>query len=352
MCLFYYKWYNKTYGPIAHFINECVALCSDGDNNKVLVDESEIKLFITEKEPSKTVGNILVIFFESLESSVIDKVIDGEEICPALNKLKNNPKSKYFTLKSQVRQGKSSDSELIYFTGLLPIYNGSTAMRYATNIYPSWVADYPAKTKLAAVPTSPNAWNQAAFLPSLGFDSVFGNEMSDKAMVNIIRNKIVSVDQPFVIFHTTMASHAPFIAYKDWSYIQLSSVFDSTLRNYLRSINYSDACLSSEISTILNDSILSKNTRILILGDHPILDLEASVPMIYYDPMNSKYLSDNQLHYQAELYSFIREQLQLGSSWKGFGNTQTVQDDAYWTKVNNLSDYIIRNNYFLSIGIH
>lgn len=338
-------WYAGSFGPIAHLINESIILVRDRNEHAAPVTDEEIRPFLQEQQPPKTQGNMVIIFVESLEASVINMIVDGEEITPSLNQLIQNPHSQYFTLKPQVRQGKSSDAELIYFTGLLPVCHGATAMRYATNTYPSWIADYPAQTKYAAVPTDITAWNQLAFLPHLGFDTCYGEEISDRMMVQHMVQKIHSSPRPFVLFHTTMASHAPFVHYADSSHLALKTIADNNLRNYLKSVNYTDACLADEIAYILTDTCLFQNTRILIVGDHPILDLTAAVPMILYDPVASCTPTTFSPTFQADVYSFMEQLLQLGNHWLGFGMAKP-KNDAYWSQAYDLSNRLIQTDYF------
>ncbi|MGE5629013.1 MAG: LTA synthase family protein, partial [Solirubrobacterales bacterium] len=80
--------------------------------------------------------NLIVIQVESLESVVLNKSYYNQEITPNLNKLIG--KSIYFSnINEQVKDGNSSDAELIFNTSTYPISSGSAFIRFGDNTYNS-----------------------------------------------------------------------------------------------------------------------------------------------------------------------------------------------------------------------
>lgn len=78
--------------------------------------------------------NIIAIQIESLENIVVGLTNNGQEITPNINKLLGS--SIYFKhIHEQVRDGNSSDAELLFNTSLYPISNGSSFLRFGENTY-------------------------------------------------------------------------------------------------------------------------------------------------------------------------------------------------------------------------
>ena len=70
--------------------------------------------------------NCIIILAESLESWVLEKEVEGQEITPYLNKLLKDSTTIYAPhVLTQVKGGRSIDAQLILCTGLLPINSGT-----------------------------------------------------------------------------------------------------------------------------------------------------------------------------------------------------------------------------------
>jgi len=232
-------WYVQTYGPIAQFVHEIVDVCYP-EPSYVVPSAEEMKPYWGQVIPSEDTCNLLIIFVESMESWVLDNPSNQQSIMPNVSALANNPCSHTFTVFPNVAEGKSSDAQLIVFTGLLPMKNGAVSMRYMQNKFPSLIRSSHAKTKQMFIPTDVGSWNQAAMSKAYGFEALWGEEVSDRVLVDSVIAAIRHVDQPFLIFHTTMASHAPFLAFADSSLLPNYNGWDINHYNYIRSLHYTD----------------------------------------------------------------------------------------------------------------
>lgn len=75
---------------------------------------------------------------ESFCSWTINLNIEGVDVTPCINKLIKEEDCLYFShVLPQVKDGRSSDSQLLINTGLLPINSGATSTLYAANTFPS-----------------------------------------------------------------------------------------------------------------------------------------------------------------------------------------------------------------------
>ena len=78
---------------------------------------------------------------ESLNAVVVNMHVNGRPLTPVLNRLLEAEGTiSCLNVISQVKDGGSSDGQMIYNTGLLPIKNGSAAMLFGSNDYPSLIS--------------------------------------------------------------------------------------------------------------------------------------------------------------------------------------------------------------------
>ena len=182
-----------------------------------------------------------------------------------------------------------------------------------------------------------------------GFDSIYAEDVSDFILIDSVMSAIEYKSLPFTYTAVTMASHSPFDLYADSSSLSVAnSIYDETHVRYLKCVHYTDSALGKVIDTIMSDSILARNTRIVITGDHPIFDLTTPVPFIIYDPFTPPVSVKRQL-YQMDIYTTIIERMHIGTPWHGLG--KNISDTcAYTTEeiktLESLSDRLIRTNYF------
>ena len=118
-------------------------------SNKKLTPELEAKIEEwLSKKPKHEVAlpdnstnrrtNCIIILAESLESWVLEKEVEGQEITPYLNKLLKDSTTIYAPhVLTQVKGGRSIDAQLILCTGLLPINSGTYSSQYPNHVYPS-----------------------------------------------------------------------------------------------------------------------------------------------------------------------------------------------------------------------
>lgn len=332
-------WYCVSVGPIAHGINELI-----GGFRYLYQDQSisteEYDLSILKKHPKNPVvqtPNVIIIFVESLESWVLGLKVNGQEITPFLNRLCNNPHTTYFPyVKDQTRHGKSSDAQLLLLAGLRPIEDGAVSMRYANNrFYTLCEAMRPSCSKMY-IPTASSEWNQKALVKAWHIEDLYAQVVSDRVLVNQMVNDIETLPQPYFVSLVTLASHTPFTTYADSSLLILPNDIPRNLRNYLRSLNYTDACLE----TLLDKVSKNDSTMVLaIMGDHTIFykdqretfalttdcPLEAFVPFILYTPDHGRVVTDT--IGQVDTYSLLLPYVQQDLYWQGVASGELNDEE-------------------------
>ena len=341
-------WYFHCFGAITHIANEAINLISQRESEVIPIEECEIAAFIQEPDKTLEQGNLLFVLFESLEDWAIGLQIEGQEVTPNINRLVRNAHTGNYSMHAQVKEGKSSDAQLIAFNGLLPIKNGAASMRYANNVYPSFVKHSHANNKRLFAAYNYHMWNQQMNALSYGFDTLYAKDISDCTLADSVISSINSTSS-FIYTMVTMASHSPFMLYADSSSLHISNTeYSDEKIKYLKCVHYTDSAIGLVMDAIMANPILASNTRIIILGDHPIFDLITPIPFIIYDPFIVPVFVKRPL-YQIDIYTTLVDRVGISTKWRGLG--RNIADTCAYTPeemqaLESLSDRIIRTNYF------
>ncbi|MGL5245497.1 MAG: LTA synthase family protein [Sarcina sp.] len=224
--------------------------------------------------------NLLIIQVESLESFVLNKSIDGQEITPNINKILNH--SIYFpNIFEQVNEGTSSDCDLMINASMFPLRQGSTFFRYPNTIYNSLpnILEKDGYDTIAIHSDKGSFWNYAQGLTGIGFDKfvdyysfnhdeMVGMGLSDGSYFKQIVPMIKELKQPFYAFTVTLTSHGPFDIPNKYRELKLNEELDKNeLGGYFQSIHYTDAQIGNFLDTLKKEGLLD-NTLVVIEGDH------------------------------------------------------------------------------------
>lgn len=224
--------------------------------------------------------NLIVIQVESLESFVIGKKVGDKEITPNLNKMLNN--SIFFkNVFEQVNEGTSSDSDLMVNTSMLPLRRGTAFFRYPNTTYhslPKLLEEQGYQTT-AIHPDKGSFWNYASGLKGIGFqtfmdyysfndDEHIGLGLSDATYLKQVIPKIKKMKQPFYSFQVTLTSHGPFDLPEKYHELNLQGELkDNVLGGYFESVHYTDKQIGIFLDNLDKEGLLD-NTVVLIEGDH------------------------------------------------------------------------------------
>lgn len=143
-----YSWYRmepiraiREYGIINSWIFQCYHMggCTPEEIEFATryVEEAEQRHPCTRLvEPHRR--NLILILTESLCAWPVGLEVGGTEVTPYLNSLARDTTVLYFPkVLPQVKDGRSSDAQLILNTGLLPLASGAASGTYGLNTYPS-----------------------------------------------------------------------------------------------------------------------------------------------------------------------------------------------------------------------
>lgn len=351
--------------------------------------------------------NCIIILAESLESWVLDKTVEGQEITPNLNRILKDSSVIYAPhVLSQVKGGRSIDAQLLMCTGLLPIHSGPYSIKFPDSYYPSLIKAFKGKHKNARAYSltvdKPMVWNQSIIAPVLGYDSLVAKncfiqeepvgsrrQVGDRAFLRqcldkIKKNEVWDDSGNTLLQCVTYSGHNPFILPDSLKKVFFSEDVPDVLNRYMTMANYTDRAIGEFVSKIKSDKRF-ENTLVVIMGDHEalgtvrkelcsdpvgknILSDKAFVPLIILNaPFNMYY---TKVMGQVDVYPTLLDLLGLNDYWwKGLGESifnpqkpdfdvdsqlnivgDTVgvpdEDVRRAKKAWEISDLIIRHDYF------
>lgn len=306
----------KKYGIIHYWIYQCASYRRVSDDNKKRAKEFVARL--SELSTSEKIlvpdgrKNLILILVESFQSWTIGLTVGETEVTPNINDLLEQENVVYFPNEMpQVKDGRSSDAQLIINTGLLPLNTGAASSLYATNTFPSLASALKERKyySVSFICDNKNFWNQGATTIAYGFDKLYdqlqGDEGREKADENLFKKAIPimkEIKSSFYAQLVTLSSHEPYLKpIMPNSQLLRESFKDDEVKNYLVAIQYVDKCIAEFIDG-LKRAGLYDNSIIVITGDHEQMtynkfegrqQLEASdcfVPFIIINsPLSSKH---------------------------------------------------------------
>ena len=225
--------------------------------------------------------NVLLLVVESLNSWVVDLKIDGREVTPTLNALCRDTENNLVTLnmRSQAKNGRSSDGIFMYNTGLLPLTTQAVANTFGNVPYPSLVKALGEYDALYTCCDEPNLWNVSTMAHNYGYKDFYGKAqidsvvktngyLLDKALLEEVAKLLPQRKQPFLCLAATAGMHHPYNApMEPATWIQNSGLYTREVRCYLESANAFDAALAQLLESLKSNGLYD-NTMIVLVSDH------------------------------------------------------------------------------------
>lgn len=221
--------------------------------------------------------NLLVIQVEAMQGFVADLTVEGKEVTPFLNTLKNN--SFYFNnIYHQVAGGNTADAEFMLNNSMYPSVTGSVNYLYPVNKYLTLanILSEEGYTSRSFHGYESSFWNREAVYRNYGYDKFYsmndfnleekrGWAISDDSFFKQSMD-ISAENDKFFSFLITLSSHHPYDSSSD---IELETGdFEGTqVGNYLKSMKYVDMSIES-LFNYLEERNLLENTIVVIYGDH------------------------------------------------------------------------------------
>ncbi len=285
--------------------------------------------------------NVIFVHMESIQNFVLDLKINGKEVTPNLNKLKDE--SIYFNnFYPQIGVGTSSDTEFTILTSLMPALSGTVFINYTDRSYETTlnILKNQGYYTFSMHGNKASVWNRNVIHKTLGYDNfysessyeiddIIGLGLSDmsffKQIIPILED-IENAHDNYIGTIITLSNHSPFDdleAYGEFNLtvkvsrtnektgetkiIDDTYLEDSKFGNYLKSTHYADQALGNFIKYI-NDSAAFNNTVFVFYGDHDARLNKSEFNNLYnYDVKTGELLEEDNPDYYD--YDYYKQQL-------------------------------------------
>ncbi|HLQ71192.1 MAG TPA: LTA synthase family protein, partial [Bacillota bacterium] len=227
--------------------------------------------------------NVIFISAESVQQTVIDRDVNGEEITPFLNSLIDDEDTFYFdNFYHQTQQGKTSDSEFLLENSLYPLSRGAVFFTHAQNKYHALPEILGENDYYSAVLHANNKsfWNRDQMYESLDYDYFYdenayeindnnsvGWGLKDKPFFEQSLKYLQTIEQPFYTKLLTLTNHFPYELEEEDMSIDRYDSNSATLNHYFPTVRYTDESIEGFFNQ-LKQAGLYDDSIIIIMGDH------------------------------------------------------------------------------------
>jgi len=251
----------------------------DFGDNLTERERDQIEAFATKPVEATADTNVIVVQLESFQTSVIGQTVNGQELTPHLNALRDE--MLYFpNFYHQTHEGRTSDAEFTVNASLYPVKSGSVYTQYATNVFDA----LPAQLKRAGYDTAAmhafdkEFWNRSNFYEQIGYNHFFhqddypsepviGMAVGDKEFLTTSVDHLDTLDEPFYSFMVALTSHTPYEIPDEKKRLDLSGYDDPLLQGYYHTVHYTDAAVGLMVERLKANGIWD-DALVVFYGDH------------------------------------------------------------------------------------
>jgi uncharacterized sulfatase len=225
--------------------------------------------------------NVILVSLESLQSFMLEKELNGQEITPFLNDLIEE--SFYFeNFYHQTGQGKTSDAEFILDNSLYPLPSGAVYFTHAQNTFealPSLLKEHGYYSAVFHA-NDKTFWNRDLMYKNLGYDRFFSlpdfdvNEdnsvgwgLKDIPFFEQSIKMAKDLPQPFYGKWITLTNHYPFELDEEDKLIPEYDSNSGTLNRYVTTVRYLDEAIK-RLFEAAKEAGLYENSIFILYGDH------------------------------------------------------------------------------------
>ena len=343
---------------------------SDLQNIKLYIEDSNKKLSkLSDSCIVKGKPNIVFIMVESYMAAASKTKINGKEVMPNINSLmRENNCYVNLSVTSNRGSGVSSDAQISYFTGLLPLKNEIAVTSIIKNeviAFPKLLHEQKEYHTYITLPTGMNFWHQEEANEKYGIDNVieFGNKANDffcqdEELFKKMEQVTHSLKEPYLNIILTLSMHGGYDNdfLKEQGYkspFQYPKSYPITFRYYLDKCYYTDAQIGKYIN-YLKKSKQYNNTIIMICSDHEVpeaskqMGCPEDLPLMIINSHIAKDKFYQGRINQIDLYPTLIDMFELKTKWRGMGHSLLRDDynDKITPEKRNISNMIINGDYF------
>ena len=325
---------------------------------------------VTVKTLDEGIQNIIFIIAESYLAVLSDLKVDGKEITPYLNALKRDSNVYYNGhVTPNAKIGRSSDGQLIYMTGILPLRSEVT-VGIAKNDSLIGLPDLllkqgTIKHTQILVPTSPSLWEQNTMNKVYHIETMYskndyrkdqsGDDLVDEEIFKFAKQLDAKMPSNSFSLILSLSMHEPFDECVEHGFQLEDNSLPIRYKNYLITSHYFDEQIGKYIEHLKADGLYDKSLIVIAADHEPLLhnmDLEGKIskelPLYIINGGFDKNKVWTGTCNQLDVYTTLLDIMGIESKWRGLGHT--LLDPNYSNSVTDktwqLSEWIINGDYF------
>lgn len=305
--------------------------------------------------------NIVFVVVESLNAEAVGTHVGPEPVTPVLDSLiEASGTISSLNMAPQVGDGISSDGQLIYNLGTLPLLDGAATQ---SAIYGKRLPSLPAALAATHYPVAIFAdrglgWKKREAYPTYGYHRVLTSDSvatrfdlramgADDATMRYAVSLLPDLPQPFLLQILTISTHYAFgeRAATDFRGGDISGIE----RDYLRCVRYADASIGRLIDGLRSQGLLD-STMLIIASDHHMnMDsgLSPARPIVFIAANCGHTERIEEPVHQADVFPTLLDLLGIHTAWRGVGHSmlgpRRGDSDPRQATV---SDSVLRSDYF------
>lgn len=314
--------------------------------------------------------NIILLVVESYMSVASQIEINGKEVTPNINSLAREADNySNYEVISNRGSGVSSDAQVSYFTGLLPLKSEVSVLHIVKNeiiSFPKLLQEQKGYNTYITLPTGRYFWHQNEANQKYGIENVIeaGNSQNDfwcddDKLFEILEQEEQNLQQPYLNVVLTLSMHG---GYKE-DFLEsknIKSEFDYPSDYTIDYCHYLDKCYFTDCQIgkyikYLKESGQYDNSVIIICSDHEVpseylrIDNQPkNLPLII---ANTHIPSDRFYHgqiNQIDVFPTLLDMFGLDTEWRGIGKSLLREkiDCTTTAEDRHISDKILLGNFF------
>lgn len=372
-------------GIVAYMLTELYEhIFTGGDIKLSDVERKSLDSFAlhTREVSTPTDKNIIFIVAESLNADAVGTRINDRQVTPVLDSLI----AAYGTISClhvvpQVHDGISSDGQLLYNTGLLPLRSGAAAQRaiYGKRL-PSLACQLSSShSSMAIFAERGLAWREKDAYKAYGYNRVLTSDSiakhvdidnigADAALMEYALLQTDSLRQPFFIQLLTASTHYPFNTINATTAQNTMDITEvqGIEADYLNCVHYLDSAIGNLVEGLKQRGLV-ENTILIVASDHH-MNMDSGLnplrPIVFVAAGCGTGMRIDHPVAQADVFPTLCSIAGLRGSWRGLGYSMT--DNAcgaidYYQNVHGtpeegrgrhmrrawtVSDSLLRSDYF------
>lgn len=309
--------------------------------------------------------DIFFIMVESLMSMAILETIDGKAVMPNVNEIIHSDCCySNLSMVSNKGAGESSDAQVAYLTGILPLQEDVTVTHIIHNeviSLPQLLNSEKGYNTYMIVPTESGFWHQEEANMKYGIANMnaLGSWSNDSLVFDSAIKEITGLKRPFFNMILTISMHGLYeednLPHTDFTY-NCPSFFSKEYKNYLKRCHYTDTQIGRFINHLKqNDQY--KNSVIIITSDHEVKENslamakfknDKALPFILVNTKASAANTTKNRMSQVDVYTSLLDLFGISTEWRGMGHS-IFRDGPHLTQdtvSRHISRKIILGDYF------